>query len=110
MKNVIRFIIIIMSGFHRRYIVLKSTNNTKISRAGRSATWVRYSATPLLADYLNGSVVAKALPMEEKSCGVAVADKNFLRALPLPTAVQKDSYFYGKEKDKFFYEAIGVKA
>ena len=47
--------------------------------------------------------------MEKKSWEVAIADKNFLKVLPLPTAVQKDSYFYGKDRGKCFYEAIRVK-
>ena len=36
------------------------------TRGGRSATLVRFSATPLLADYLNGSGVAKAISMGKK--------------------------------------------
>ena len=44
------------------------------TRGGRSADQVRYPATPLLADSLNGSGIPKAVFHEQKRCAIEVAD------------------------------------
>ena len=61
------------------------------TRGGRSADQVRYPATPLLADSLNGSGIPKAVFHEQKRCAIEVADAKKIKsasAADVPSKLQ----------------------
>ena len=70
------------------HIMLVKTNIFMVHRGVGSANLVRYSATPLLADSLNGSGVAEAVSIPKKLRSSGERTQKIQKRYSLPKVVE----------------------